>query len=325
MRRWRVDTVVEQTKVGIIGYSEGNGHPYSFGAIINGYDQEKMDASPYPGIANYLSVRDSAEFGIGDMCVTHVWAPDQDIANNIAECTNIPNISDHYTDMVDEVDVALILRDDAASHREIATPFLDNGKTVFIDKPLCDKPEDLEFFRPWLENAKLMSCSGFRYYPSIVNRMDGALKRSDTVYTHSISIIDWYRYGIHVLEGITPIMGTDVKWVQDTGEAGNHIVRIQYKDSKYALVQVNSDLGFILRSNFYTDSNRHFTVNYDDNFSCFRGVLKAFYQQHKTGRPAISPIETETIINVLMAADQSLNEGGIRIEMDNRFHSQYTQ
>lgn len=308
--------MVKQKNVGLIGYSEGNGHPYSFSAIINGYDKEKMDASPYPGIADYLSVRTPDEFGIGDLKVTHVWAPDRNIATNIAECTNIPQVSNQYTDMMEEIDVVLILRDDAASHREIAAPFLENGKTVFMDKPLCDNMEDLEFFRPWLEKGKLMSCSGFRYYPSIVNKVNGTLKRENVVFSHSISIIDWFRYGIHVLEGITPIMGTDVQWVQDVGEPNNHIVRIQYADGKYALIQVNTDLGFILRSSFYTNSSEHITINYDDNFSCFRGVLKAFHKQVTTGKPAIDPNETETIIRILMAADRSLSEGGVRVELD---------
>ena len=32
-------------KIGIIGTSEGNGHPYSFSAIINGYDDKNMSMS----------------------------------------------------------------------------------------------------------------------------------------------------------------------------------------------------------------------------------------------------------------------------------------
>lgn len=305
--------MVNLISTGIIGYSEGNGHPYSFSAIINGYEPNKMEKSPYPGIAKYLSERKPDEFGIGDLKVTHVWAPDRDIATNIADCTNIDQVSDHYTDMINEVDVVLILRDDPGSHKEIAKPFLENGITVFIDKPLCDNPDDLEFFKPWLRNGKLMSCSGFRYYPSIVNRIEGSLDKEQIIFSHNISIIDWFRYGIHVLEGITPVMGTDVEWVSDTGEKDNHIVRIQYKNGAYALIQVNTSLGFILRSSFYTASNHHFTINYDDNFSCFRGVLKAFYEQIKTGKPAIDLKETETILKILMAGNNSLEKGGEKI------------
>lgn len=308
--------MVDQTNIGIIGYSEGNGHPYSFGAIINGYDAEEMQKSPYPGIADYLSVRNSDEFGIGDFKVTHVWAPDRKIAQNIATCTHIDNVADDYTKMTEEIEAVLILRDDADSHVELASHFLERGKIVFVDKPLCDNLEDLKYFKPWLDKGKLLSCSGFRYYPSIVDRCKGKLDPEQIVFSHSISIIDWYRYGIHVLEGITPVMGTEVKWVQDVGENGNHIVRIQYEGDKYALIQVNTDLGFILRSSFYTRSDEHFTINYDDNFSCFRGVLQAFYNQFKTDIPSIPSKETETIIKILIAGEWSRKADGKKIKLD---------
>jgi len=304
-------------KVGIIGYSEGNGHPYSFAAILNGYDYDKMKKTSYPGIANYLSARKTEEFGISNLKATHVWAPDKKIAESIAKSTHIRNISDHYESMVDEVDAVLILRDDPDSHRKIAEPFLENGKTVFIDKPLCINTDDLSWFTPWLENGQLMSCSGFRYYPSIANKLNGKIKQEKIVFSHGISIIDWFRYGIHILEGITPVMGINIDWVQDTGEDKNQIVRIQYKNGTYALIQVNTSIGFILRNSFYTESNNHFTIDFDDNFSCFRGLLQMFYKQIQTGTPSIRPDETKNIIKVLIAGNHSLNNGGKRVKIDN--------
>jgi len=307
---------MSQNSVGVIGYSEGNGHPYSFSAILNGYEPDKMNESSYSGIARYLSFRKPEEFGIGDWNVTHVWAPDQSMAANIAECTRIKHVVDDYRQMLDRVDVVLILRDDADSHRDLAAPFLENGIPVFIDKPLCENLEDLAWFRPWLERGKLMSCSGFRYYPGIVNQLNGTLSPGSILFSHSVSIINWFRYGIHVLEGITPILGSDIKWVQNTGEPGNHIVRIQYRNGQYAIIQVNTKLGFILRSSFYT-GDKHHTINYDDNFSCFRGILQAFHEQVNTGKPAIPPQETETIIKTLIAAHQSLKNGGKKVKLSN--------
>lgn len=307
---------MSQTKVGVIGYNEGNGHPYSFSSIINGYDLEEMNNSPYPGIAKYLSARKAEEFGIGDWKVTHVWAPDPNISENIAVCTNINHVVENYQDMIDEVEVLLLLRDDAESHRKIATPFLENGKTVFIDKPLCINNEDLQFFKPWLENGKLMSCSGLRYYPTIKKLASGSLQKQDIVFSHNVSIIDWFRYGIHVLEGITPIMGTEVAWVQDVGEPGNHIVRVQYKNGTYALIQVNTELGFILRSTFYTRNQEHITIDYDDNFTCFRNTIKKIHQQFLTGQPAIDPAETIAIIKIMLAANDSINNRNKKVPVD---------
>ena len=46
---------MKEIKLGIIGYNEGNGHPYSFSAIINGFNPN-ADWSRYPQILEYLKL-----------------------------------------------------------------------------------------------------------------------------------------------------------------------------------------------------------------------------------------------------------------------------
>ena len=41
-------------KLAMLGMVEGNGHPYSWSAIFNSYDCERMAATPCPGIAEYI-------------------------------------------------------------------------------------------------------------------------------------------------------------------------------------------------------------------------------------------------------------------------------
>jgi hypothetical protein len=45
---------MKRLKLGIIGMSEGNGHPYSWSAIINGYNMDHMLDCPFPVIPEYL-------------------------------------------------------------------------------------------------------------------------------------------------------------------------------------------------------------------------------------------------------------------------------
>ena len=40
-------------RLGIIGISEGNGHPYSWSAIFNGYNHEYAQDCPFPVIPDY--------------------------------------------------------------------------------------------------------------------------------------------------------------------------------------------------------------------------------------------------------------------------------
>ena len=41
-------------KLGIIGFSKNNGHPYSFSAIVNGFNEVYFKKVGYPQILNYL-------------------------------------------------------------------------------------------------------------------------------------------------------------------------------------------------------------------------------------------------------------------------------
>ena len=60
-------------KLGIIGLSEGNGHPYSWSAIFNGYDHNSMKDCGYPVIPEYLKKQNWPNDQIKDARVTSVW------------------------------------------------------------------------------------------------------------------------------------------------------------------------------------------------------------------------------------------------------------
>src|SRR5437764_287742 len=176
----------EDIRIGIIGYNEGNGHPYSFSAIVNGYDEEKM-VEAFPVIASYLSKRTSSEFGINEARVTHVWTPDQERSRSIAMASLIDNIVDRYEELVEEVDAVIIARDDSESHHEIASFFLEHSIPTFVDKPLCTSLKELDYYKPYLENGLLMSCTGLRFYPAIRDRFNGELVPDEVLYASSHS------------------------------------------------------------------------------------------------------------------------------------------
>ena len=290
--------------LGIIGYNEGNGHPYSFSAIINGYVQKYMDNSPYPVIANYLKKRSTFEFGINNFKVVYVWTPFDDISADISRCCYIPNIVDNYNSLIDCVDAVIIARDDAESHRKIAEPFLKNGKYVFIDKPLCNNYEDLEFFIPYLKNGQLMSCSGFRYHPLYLNKEFINLNSRRIVAATAVTTIDWYKYGIHILEGIQPAMKESIEWVQNIGENEKDIVRIQYKSGKYAIIIKDNNLrGFC--ANFYTNDGKNINIDFNDNFTYFRNMLLAFHDFVTLKKSTYSYNDTINLIMALIASAES--------------------
>ncbi len=110
----------EELRLGIIGMSPGNAHPYSWSSIINGvYDGDEINRIGYPGVTNYLN-HYKDDLGISGARVTHVWAQEPEISRSIAMSSGIPHHVDQYCDMIGEVDAVILARDDPDRHREMA-------------------------------------------------------------------------------------------------------------------------------------------------------------------------------------------------------------
>ena len=54
----------DRIRLAMLGAVPGNGHPYSWSAIINGYSPQAMARCPYPVIPEYLGRQPPAALGI---------------------------------------------------------------------------------------------------------------------------------------------------------------------------------------------------------------------------------------------------------------------
>ncbi|NLZ56054.1 MAG: Gfo/Idh/MocA family oxidoreductase, partial [Clostridiaceae bacterium] len=143
-----------ELKLGMMGMTEGNGHPYSWSAIFNGYDRDEMATCGFPVIPVYLAQQPESTFGIPGARVTHVYCNQRSDAEHVARAALIPNVVDRPEDMLGEVDAVVCATDVGAEHVERCRPFIENDIPVFIDKPLVDNVEDLRTFIAWHEAGK---------------------------------------------------------------------------------------------------------------------------------------------------------------------------
>ena len=67
----------EKLRLGLLGMSSGNGHPYSWSAICNGYDPLLMEDCGFPVIPRYLEKQKYPDDFIHEATVTHVWTQDR--------------------------------------------------------------------------------------------------------------------------------------------------------------------------------------------------------------------------------------------------------
>lgn len=293
--------------IGLIGLSKENGHPFSFSAIINGYDEDEFSQAGWSGILAYLKKRDTSEIATLNAKVTHVWTQDASISNQLSKSCNIPNIVNDYIELVNEVDAVVIARDDYETHYEMALPFLKNGTPVFIDKPLTLNIDELKYFRPFIEQGLLMSCSGFRFCSELDTWRKEIKEFGDLRLIQATVVNGWDKYGIHMIDAILSFSDAEPVSVESVKLVEHDVLNIEMSDG--CLCQINA-LGtdvIAFSLNLYgTKNTAH--VNIRDNFTSFRRTLFRFIEQVKTGKPAIDPSQTIISIKTLIAGRMALNE-----------------
>src|SRR4051812_26021979 len=95
-------------RLGIAGKVDDDDHPYSWSAIINGYDKEAMAKFAHPVIGRYLGAGSPEEFGIAGVRVTHIWCDDREDAKRIASASKIETVVESATDLIGRVDAVLV-------------------------------------------------------------------------------------------------------------------------------------------------------------------------------------------------------------------------
>ena len=199
---------MSELKLGIIGLSEGNGHPYSWSAIFNGYDPEAMENCPFPVIPEYLSRQKFPDDAISGATVTHVWTQDKEVSRHIAMASLIGNVVDDYTDMIGRVDAILLARDDAENHFEMAAPFLSAGMPIYIDKPLATSVADAEkIYAARRYNGQIFTCSALAYADEFRPSAESLAGLGPLRKVSASVMKDWERYGVHIIEPVLKIVG----------------------------------------------------------------------------------------------------------------------
>ena len=104
----------QEIRLAILGATAGNGHPYSWSAIFNGYDRELMTREcPFPGIPEYLNKESPDTLTIPGARVTHIHCigSGRFTAEHVARCSLIPRVVERPTDVIGAVDAVIIATD----------------------------------------------------------------------------------------------------------------------------------------------------------------------------------------------------------------------
>lgn len=199
---------MSELRLGLLGISEGNGHPYSWGAIFNGYDEAEMAGCPFAAIPRYLSEHRFPEEAIANARVTHVWTQERSISERIAAACRIEHVAADPAEMLGEVDAVLLARDDAERHAELAGPFLDAGLPIYIDKPLATSVAAAGgLFSRQARAGQIFTCSALRYAAEL--HLDPASREAIGPLRRVLASAPkrWSRYAVHLIEPTLALLG----------------------------------------------------------------------------------------------------------------------
>lgn len=289
-------------RFGIIGLSPGNGHPYSWSAICNGYDPAAMATCPYPAIPAYLAARRFPDDAISSARVTHVWTQDHSVSAHVAAAALIPTVVDDPRDFIGSVDAVLLARDDAETHLEFAAPFLKEGIPVYIDKPLALTRAAAEAIyarqsRPGL----VFSCSALAYAREFLLSDGERAALGRLRYVEAITPKDWDRYAIHVIEPLMRLLANEGDIMRNVA-SGNGIRAL---DLTWAsgltgrIVALGTAAGPIAIRLYGESGSR--TMTFEDSFEAFRSALIDFTEIVGGRRSPQQPDDVLALIDIVEA------------------------
>ena len=306
---------MKEFKVAMLGMVDGNGHPFSWSAMFNGYDKEAMEDCGFPVIPRYLEKQPPETFGIENARVTHVWTDNPEDAVRVAKAAKIENIVSKPEDVIGEVDAVIIATDKGNEHIWRAEPFVKAGLPVFIDKPMVDNVDDLKTIIKWVKDgAKIMSSSSLRYTKEYMPYYTSTYELGDLRYINMTMPKTWERYGIHALEPVFRITGPGFLTVQNTGTGlENNIVHLTHKRGIDVNIVNIYDMGGIdLRITGTADS---VSLPFKDSYYSFKTQLDKFIAFAKRGEEDFPFSETIELMEIIIAGIRSRNEGGRKVDL----------
>jgi len=303
-------------KLGIIGMSEGNGHPYSWAAIINGnFDRTEMDKCGFAGIPIYLEANNDT-LGIDGAKVTHVWTQDRNLSEHIARASMIENVVNKAEEMIGKVDAVLLARDDPENHVAMAKPFLDANIPIFIDKPLAITSGDLAYFAGQNQKGKfLMSCSSMRYATECRTVKTDMAALGKIELATVVGTKDWRKYGVHMLEALFALLDDPkATSVQHIGESGKDIVSIKFENDLQVTVHLYMDIAPTFQLSIF-GRNGWRLIDIKNSYAMFKENLTEFIRSVREGQSRLSFEKTENIMQALIGAKVSLEQNGKIIDL----------
>lgn len=306
-----------EIRLAMLGLIEGNGHPYSWSAIVNGYNPEAMARCPYPVIPQYLSEVPAKTIRIPGARVTHVWTDDPADAPKVAAASRIEHVVARPEEVIGQVDAVIIGTDDGHEHVRRARPFIEAGLPVFVDKPLAINVRDLNQFIRWHNAGRVfLSSSNMRYAPETKLILRQKAQLGELRWIASCTSKTWERYAIHALEALWPVLGPGFVSVRTESRPGSDLAYVTHRSGVQISLGAIFDAAGSYGALHVFGTQGNLAVTCWDTYTAFRNQLCAFIEMLRTGQRPYPLSETVELMTVIIAGLRSRERGGSTVQVE---------
>ena len=265
-------------KLGIIGLSEGNGHPYSWSAIFNGYDHFLMEECGFPVIPRYLEKQRFPMDFIQGAVVSHIWTQSNNLSEKIAKTCYIKNIVSNFQDLIGEVDGILLARDDANNHYNFCKPFLENGLPIYVDKPFAlsiTEAEKILNLRKY--DSQLFTCTALKYAKEFSPENILIDQLGKILYVEGKIAKDWNKYAIHIIEPILNLFPNRGELLSYEKKSDQFTRTLNLKFSNIKTIKISTMGPININHKIIIRGERNnLQLEFKDSFNAFKNALNQF-------------------------------------------------
>lgn len=263
--------------------------------------------------AKALNVENHPEYAKDQ--ISHIWGTDAAETDDKVTEGKIPNVAQNSTDMIGEIDAAILVLRHGGLHLQHALPYLEAKVPLFVDKPLTTTTADA---RALLEQADkfqapMTSFSTVRFDSSIQNLKNslpefGAVTSGDVggiIVPTSAQYGGMIFYGIHVTEMLLELFGYGVEKIFATEVNGNTIAIASYPEAVVTMHFLGQSSYFFSATVHGKEKSIYQKADTGDNFP--QG-LKRIMEMFRTGKTNLTAEQLFEPVAIHEAIEKSLQE-----------------
>lgn len=260
------------------------------------------------------------------MGYTHVWDKNFRKPEEVQWFANKYNleICDDLADMAKKVDIAFIQTTNWEKRIEHATPFVEAGVPVFMDKPMVGTVKDVAKVREWVAGgAKILGSSALRYCEEIQNFLKEPVETRGEVLTVFATVgNNEFDYCVHVVEAMSALAGAKAVSGRYDGASRTvdgktcHINTVKFENGIIGTYyNVHGRFSPTYITVMTTKQTRNFVV---DTLRIYQPMLREVCKEMTTGTSKL--VDVEPILNcteVMLCCKKSRDElGGKEVTID---------